>query len=155
MLHEIIRKQFIISDINTVWDFISAPANLALITPDFMGFELIGDKGENEKMYPGQIIQYHVSPVAGIKIYWVTEITHVSDREYFVDEQRMGPYAFWHHKHFIREIGGGVEMTDIVHYKVPLGFLGRMANIIFVRNKLKTIFDYRYNKIEEIFNSGK
>jgi ligand-binding SRPBCC domain-containing protein len=155
MLQEIRRTQFIKSDINTVWDFISAPANLSVITPGFMGFEFIGARVENEKMYQGQLIQYHVFPVAGIKMYWVTEITHVSDKEFFVDEQRIGPYAFWHHKHFIKEVGSGVEMTDIVHYKAPLGFLGRLANTLYIRNKLKTIFDYRYNKIEEIFNSGK
>ena len=154
MLHEIRTKQFIKSDLNTVWDFISSPSNLSVITPDFMGFEITGNTTDNEKMYPGQIIQYRVSPVAGIKMHWVTEITHVSDKEFFVDEQRMGPYAFWHHKHFIKAVEDGVEMTDIVHYKAPFGFIGDIANILIIKGKLKTIFDYRYKKIEEIFNSG-
>jgi len=152
MLHIIKTKQLIKSDIDTVWNFISSPANLAVITPQSMGFEIIGEKDENEKMYEGQIIEYFVSPFAGIKMHWVTEITHVKDKEYFVDEQRFGPYSFWHHKHFLKEVDGGVEMTDIVHYKAPFGFLGRIANALFIKKKLKTIFDYRYNKLEEIFN---
>ena len=151
MLHVIKTKQLIKSDIDTVWNFISSPANLAEITPESMGFDIIGDKNETEKMYEGQIIEYFVSPVAGIKMHWVTEITHIRDKEYFVDEQRFGPYSFWHHKHFLKEIEGGVEMTDIVHYKAPFGFLGRIANALLIKKKLKTIFDYRYNKLEEIF----
>jgi len=152
MLHVIKNRQLIKSDIDTVWNFISSPANLAVITPQSMGFEIIGEKNENERMYEGQIIEYFVSPVAGIRMHWVTEITHVKDKEYFVDEQRFGPYSFWHHKHFLKAVDGGVEMTDIVHYKAPFGFLGRIANSIFIKKKLKTIFDYRYNKLEELFN---
>jgi ligand-binding SRPBCC domain-containing protein len=152
MLHTFKTKQFIKSDINTVWSFISSPENLAIITPENMGFNIIGDTGKTEKIYAGQIIEYYVKPVAGIRIHWVTEITHLKDKEYFVDEQRSGPYKLWHHKHFLKEIEGGVEMTDIVHYKAPLGLLGRLANIVFIKNKLKTIFDYRFNKINEIFN---
>jgi ligand-binding SRPBCC domain-containing protein len=151
MLHVIKTSQLIKSDINTVWDFISSPSNLALITPQSMRFEIIGEKNENKKMYEGQIIEYYVSPFAGVRMHWVTEITHVKDKEYFADEQRFGPYSFWHHKHFLNEVDGGVEMTDIVHYKAPLGFLGKIANALVIRKKLKTIFDYRYNKLEEIF----
>jgi len=152
MLHVIKTRQLIKSDIDTVWNFISSPANLAVITPQSMGFEIIGEKNEGERMYEGQIIEYFVSPFAGIRMHWVTEITHVKDKEYFVDEQRFGPYSFWHHKHFLKVVDGGVEMTDIVHYKAPFGFLGRIANSIFIKKKLKTIFDYRYNKLEELFN---
>jgi ligand-binding SRPBCC domain-containing protein len=152
MLQVIKTKQLIKSDIDTVWNFISSPSNLAIITPESMRFDIIGDKDDTLKMYEGQIIEYFVSPFSGIRMHWVTEITHVKDKEYFVDEQRFGPYSFWHHKHFLKEVSGGVEMTDIVHYKAPLGFLGRIANALFIKNKLKTIFDYRYNKLEEIFN---
>jgi len=151
MLQVYKTKQFIKSDINTVWDFISSPGNLAVITPESMRFEIIGDLSQ-ENIFAGQIIEYYVSPIRGIRIFWVTEITHVRDKEYFVDEQRIGPYKLWHHKHFIREVNGGVEMTDIIHYKVPLGLIGNLANRLFVRKKLTNIFDYRYNKIEEIFS---
>ena len=152
MLHTFKTKQILKSSIHSVWNFISSPSNLTVITPGSMQFEIINDQKDLEEIYPGQIIEYYVRPVAGLRMQWVTEITHVSENEYFCDEQRMGPYRFWHHEHFLKNVEGGVEMTDIVHYKAPLGFLGDMANTIFIRKKLKSIFDYRYVKFEEIFN---
>jgi ligand-binding SRPBCC domain-containing protein len=152
MLHSFKTRQFIKSDLSTVWNFMSSPSNLALITPQYMGFTILNDADTEGDMYAGQIIEYSVSPVLGIKLHWVTEITHVQDRTYFVDEQRRGPYSFWHHKHFLKEVPGGIEMTDIVHYQLPLGFIGRILNLLFVRKKLKEIFDYRFEKVNEIFN---
>jgi len=102
-------------------------------------------------MYAGQLIEYRVSPVLGIPMYWMTEITHVVEGKYFIDEQRFGPYALWHHQHHFRAVEGGVEMTDIVHYKIPLGPLGWIADRLFVRQKLEQIFDYRYRKVSEMF----
>lgn len=134
---------------NEAWDFLSDPKNLKTITPDYMGFDILS--GADRKMYPGQIIQYIVTPVAGIPTKWVTEITHVKEGEYFVDEQRFGPYALWHHKHFIKPIANGVEMEDIVDYKLPFGTLGRLAHPILVKPKLKEIFDYRFKKLIELF----
>ncbi len=142
--------QHIPADINTAWDFFSNPANLAAITPTSMGFKTIS-KHHGEKMYAGQIIEYKVSPVLGIPLYWMTEITHVEDKKYFVDEQRFGPYSLWHHQHHFKEVGGGVEMTDIVHYKIPYWFIGGIANSLFISKQLKSIFDYRYRKVEEMF----
>jgi ligand-binding SRPBCC domain-containing protein len=103
-------------------------------------------------MYAGQIIEYYVKPILGIKLHWVTEITHVQDHAFFVDEQRFGPYSFWHHKHFLKEVSQGVEMNDLVHYKVPLGVLGNIVNRLLIRQQLKEVFDYRYKKIDELFN---
>ncbi|MDO9000375.1 SRPBCC family protein [Sediminibacterium sp.] len=151
MLHTIQTKQFIKSDINTLWEFISSPKNLSKITPKYMGFNILSDLGDG-KMFPGQIIEYFVTPIAGIKMNWVTEITHVKDKEYFVDEQRFGPYSMWHHKHFLKEVSGGVEMIDVVHYKVPFGVFGKLANSLFIKKQLSTIFDFRYKKMEELFN---
>lgn len=131
------------------WDFFSSPDNLKTITPDYMSFDII--TGADRPMYPGQIIQYIVTPIAGIKTKWITEITHVKDREYFVDEQRFGPYALWHHKHFLKEIPGGVEMEDIVDYKLPFGILGTMVHPFIVAPKLKEIFEYRRAKLIELF----
>ncbi|GAB5399997.1 MAG: SRPBCC family protein [Aureisphaera sp.] len=131
------------------WDFLSDPKNLKTITPDYMGFEILS--GSDRPMYAGQIIQYIVTPVLGIKTKWVTEITHVNDGNYFVDEQRFGPYSLWHHKHFIKEIDGGVEMEDIVDYKIPFGFLGRLMHPLLVKPKLNEIFEYRKNKLVELF----
>ncbi len=131
------------------WEFFSNPKNLKTITPDYMGFDILS--GGDEPMYPGQIIQYAVSPVAGIKTKWVTEITHVKEKEYFVDEQRFGPYSLWHHKHFIKELEKGVIVEDLVDYKLPLGFLGQMVHPWLVRPKLEEIFGYREKKLTELF----
>ena len=133
------------------WDFLSNPKNLKTITPDYMGFNILS--GADRKMFPGQIIQYIVTPVAGIPTKWVTEITHVKEGEYFVDEQRFGPYALWHHKHFIESIPGGVRMEDIVDYKLPFGILGQLVHPILVKPKLKEIFEYRKQKLIELFGT--
>jgi len=133
------------------WDFFSSPKNLQKITPSQLGFKIIS-KHHGDKMYAGQIIEYKVSPVLGIPIYWMTEITQVADKKYFIDEQRFGPYSLWHHQHHFREVEGGVEMTDIVHYKLPLGILGDIAHAIFVKKQLKGIFDYRFKIVEEMFH---
>lgn len=114
-----------------------------------MGFDILS--GGNKTMFAGQIIQYIVTPIAGIKTKWVTEITHVKDKEYFVDEQRFGPYALWHHKHFLKEIPGGVEMEDIVDYKLPFSFLGQIFHPILVAPKLEEIFNYREKKLVALF----
>lgn len=139
--------------LSKAWDFLSDPENLKTITPPYMRFKIL--EGNESKMYAGQIIKYTVTPVFGIRTGWITEITHVDYQKYFVDEQRFGPYKFWHHKHFIKEIKGGVEMIDIVDYKLPLGFLGRLAHPILVKRKLKEIFDFRYNKLIELFGAFK
>ena len=136
--------------IEQAWDFFSNPANLSTITPGNMGFNIIS-KHHGEKMYAGQLIEYKVSPVLNIPLYWMTEITHVEQNKYFVDEQRFGPYSLWHHQHHFRATDNGVEMTDIVHYKLPFWFLGDIANSLFVEKQLKGIFDYRYRKVEELW----
>ncbi len=136
--------------LDEAWDFFSRPSNLAEITPSDMGF-VIKSKHHGEKMYQGQVIEYTVKPVLGIPVYWMTEITHVQDKVYFVDEQRFGPYALWHHQHHFKAIPGGVEMTDIVHYKIPFWILGDIAHGLFVKNKLKQIFDYRKVAVENKF----
>jgi len=146
-------KQNLPISIETAWEFLSSPKNLKIITPDYMCFKTLS--GDEKEMFAGQIIQYIVTPVLGIPMKWVTEITHVVDKKYFVDEQRFGPYALWHHKHFIKEIPGGVEMEDIVDYKVPMGILGQMVHPFLVKPKLKEIFDYRRAKLIELFGEFK
>ena len=137
----------------TAWNFLSDPKNLKTITPDYMGFNILS--GADRPMFEGQIIQYIVTPVLGIKTKWVTEITHVREGHYFVDEQRFGPYALWHHKHFIKEIDGGVEMEDIVDYKIPFGFIGNLTHPLIVKPKLEEIFSYREKKLEALFGKYK
>ena len=136
--------------LDAAWDFFSNPQNLATITPGGMGFKTIS-KFHGDTMYAGQVIEYKVSPVLGIPLYWMTEITHVSDKKYFVDEQRYGPYSMWHHQHHFKMVDGGVEMTDIVHYKLPVWFLGDIANTLFVKKQLQHIFEYRYKIVEQQF----
>lgn len=143
------KKQNLPISVEQAWEFLSNPANLKTITPDYMSFDILS--GADRPMFPGQIIQYIVTPVLGIKTKWVTEITHVMDKKYFVDEQRFGPYSLWHHKHFINEIDGGVEMEDIIDYKIPLGWLGQLVHPILVKPKLEEIFNYRTLKLEELF----
>ncbi|MBX2917263.1 MAG: SRPBCC family protein [Cyclobacteriaceae bacterium] len=149
-LYTIKRTQFLPISLNEAWEFFSTPRNLAKITPAEMGFHILYVSG-GEKTYAGQIIRYKVQILPGIKTHWVTEITHVNEPIYFVDEQRFGPYALWHHQHHFKEVPGGVEMTDEVNYAIPLGLLGRIANALFVGREVNRIFDYRFKVLEEYF----
>ena len=144
------KVQILQVSISQAWNFFSSPANLAKITPANLGFNIIS-KHHGEKMYPGQIIEYIVKPFLGISLYWMTEITHVEDEKFFIDEQRQGPYSLWHHQHHFKETNAGVEMTDIVHYKLPLWFLGDIANTLFVRDQLNKIFDHRFKIAKDLF----
>jgi ligand-binding SRPBCC domain-containing protein len=146
------KKQIISASIQDVWDFISSPKNLKIITPEYMGFEVTSEQLP-EKMYPGIIISYTVKPLLGIRMTWVTEITHIEEGKYFIDEQRIGPYSMWHHQHFIEPSGEGVLMTDMVTYSPPLGFLGSLANKLFIRRQLDAIFNFRSQIIETHFAS--
>lgn len=149
-IYQLFTEQKIPASIDEVWDFISSPGNLKRITPDYMGFDITSTHLP-EKMYAGMIISYIVKPLLGIKTSWVTEITHVRDKEFFVDEQRIGPYTMWHHEHKIEPIEGGVLMKDIVTYRPPFGILGKIANRLIIGKKVKSIFDYREQAIIEIF----
>jgi ligand-binding SRPBCC domain-containing protein len=151
-IYQLFTEQKIPASIDEVWDFISSPQNLKRITPDYMGFD-ITSKHLPEKMYQGMIISYIVSPILGIRTPWVTEITHVKDKEFFVDEQRVGPYAMWHHEHRIEPIEGGVVMRDILTYRPPFGVLGKIANSLFIGKKVRSIFDYREKAIIDIFGA--
>jgi len=137
--------------LDDAWAFFSDPKNLKTITPDYMGFDIVS--GADKAMFPGQIIQYKVSPLLGIKTSWVTEITHVAHQKYFVDEQRFGPYKLWHHKHFFTAIDKGVHMEDLIHYKAPLGALGNLVTPFLVTPKLEEIFNYRTQKLTELFGT--
>ena len=123
------------------WSFFSDPRNLPRITPPSLGLEVTSDLPE--VMYPGMIITYHVRLIPWVSVGWVTEITHVREPVLFVDEQRFGPYRFWHHEHHFREVEGGVEMEDIVHYALPLATIGRVFGGRLVRRRLEQIFSFR------------
>jgi ligand-binding SRPBCC domain-containing protein len=147
------KKQQLPISLDTAWEFLSNPKNLATITPDYMSFNIISKI--DRPLYTGQIIQYIVTPLLGIKTKWVSEITHIEEKAYFVDEQMYGPYALWHHKHFVKEIEGGVELEDIIDYKVPLGILGQLVHPFLVKPKLEEIFNYRQEKLVALFGEIK
>ncbi len=151
MIHQIRKEQFLNTTMKDLWDFATDPQNLKKITPEHMNF-VITSENMPEKIYPGMIICYKVSPILKIPTTWVTEITHVKKNKLFVDEQRVGPYKIWHHEHLFREVKNGVLMTDIISYKLPFGIIGKLVNVLFIRAKINHIFNYRYNKLNEIFN---
>lgn len=138
-------------DLSKAWDFFSSPKNLAKITPSELNFNTI--LGGDSKAFPGQIIEYKVSPLPLYSVSWVTEITHLEKEHYFVDEQRFGPYAFWHHKHFFKQIPGGVEMKDLVDFKIPFGILGKIFLKRLIHKELTKIFKYRNDKLVELFGT--
>jgi ligand-binding SRPBCC domain-containing protein len=147
-------EQAIPVGLDEAWDFFSSPLNLAKITPKDMGFVVTSEYTADTKIYPGMIITYKIAPLLGIKMNWMTEITHVKAGEYFVDEQRFGPYALWHHQHHFKTIKGGVLMNDILNYAIPYGVIGRLANTIFVSKQIDKIFEYRRKAIVELFGVG-
>lgn len=152
-IYNLHTKQKLPISLDKAWDFFSDPKNLKEITPDYMNFTILS--GADKKMFPGQIIQYFVTPVLRIKTKWVTEITQVKDKEYFIDIQLFGPYDLWHHKHFFKEIDGGIEMEDCIDYKLPFGILGRLTHRLFIKSKLENIFEYRRKKLIELFGELK
>ncbi len=145
------RIQYLPITLDQAWDFFSSPLNLKEITPKHMDFKVLSDPDFFQKMYTGQIITYTVKPILGIPLFWMTEIKHVEKGAFFIDEQRVGPYNIWHHQHHFKAVPGGVEMIDLVHYQLPLGFLGAIAHWLFVKRQLTQIFDYRWVKLETLF----
>ena len=152
-IYSLHKTQKLPISLDEAWEFLSNPKNLKIITPDYMSFNIISKI--DRPLYIGQIIQYIVTPLLGIKTKWVSEITHIQEKKYFVDEQIYGPYSLWHHKHFIKEINGGVELEDIIDYKVPLGIIGQLIHPILVKPKLEEIFSYRQKKLIELFGEYK
>ena len=153
-VHSLKNIQKIPAPLEQVWDFYSNHANLQTITPSYMKFKVIS-QNHDEKLHSGQIIEYKVRPLLNIPLYWMTEIKNVNPPVYFMDEQRKGPYHTWQHQHFFKAIEGGTEMTDVVLYKNPLGPIGELANLVFVKKKLRKIFEFRFQKMEEIFGKWK
>ncbi|TDQ77949.1 SRPBCC family protein [Sphingobacterium yanglingense] len=145
------RQQQLSCDIDTAWDFFSNPHNLANITPDKMKFEVLSG-GLEESIYVGMKIDYRIVPIFGVPMRWRTSITHVDTKKSFIDFQEKGPYKIWEHTHQFTPNENGVLMQDSVRYVLPMGILGRLAHMLFVRNKLNEIFDYRHKVLEAKFN---
>ena len=149
-VYSLYSKQNIPRPIEEVWQFFSDAGNLKLMTPPHLNLKLTNDV-YGGSVYAGQVMTYKVKPLLGIPLAWMTEITQVVPLNYFVDEQRKGPYKLWHHQHHFKTIAGGTEMVDLVHYRVPFGFIGSIANSLLVKSELEKIFSYRYQKIIELF----
>lgn len=145
------RTQWLPQPLDEVWAFFSVAENLNRMTPEFLKFEIVS--GADEPMFAGQIIEYRIEAIKGIKQRWITEITSCEPQRYFVDEQRIGPYRFWHHLHRFEVEGKGIRMLDRVHYQLPLGPLGAFAHAFFVKQRLKRIFDYRARFMEMEFDA--
>lgn len=148
-MNKLKQEQFLPLTIDEAWDFFATPLNLNKITPDDMVF--VFTSSVPEKMYRGLIITYKIKPLLNIPMNWVTEITHIEDKVYFVDEQRKGPYNIWHHEHHFRAVDGGVIMTDILHYDIGKSIFGWLAGKLFVDKKVKQIFEFRNIMLSEMF----
>jgi ligand-binding SRPBCC domain-containing protein len=150
-LYHLKQKQTLPVSLPEAWDFFSRPENLLKITPDNMGFDMTFISGSETEMYAGQLIAYKLKLFPGISTFWMTEIKHINEPYYFVDEQKFGPYLLWNHQHHFREVPEGVEMSDEITYAIPLGLVGRLANNLFVARKLKAIFEYREKTLKRLF----
>lgn len=149
-LYTLKKEQEIGISIQEAWEFFRNPKNLKEITPEYMGFEIV-KKDLPDEIYQGLIISYRVKPILGLPLNWITEITQVERPFSFIDEQRFGPYKFWHHRHTFEEIPGGTRIIDEVNYGLPLGILGRLMNTLLVRRQLNEIFDYRFAYLAKKF----
>ena len=151
-VYQMRRQQTLPIDLDTAWDFFSNPSNLQRITPDHLNFHIFTDVPA--QVYTGLMIGYRLRVPPGVPVTWWTEIKHVEAPYRFVDEQRQGPYRMWYHEHRFRAVEGGVEMTDILHYALPLGVLGRLAHALFVGRQVRGIFDHRVGVLADLFRAN-
>ena len=150
-LYSLEAKQLLPLPLAEAWRFFSDPRNLSQLTPAWLSFETTSDVPP--QMYAGLIITYRIRPLFNLPSAWVTEITHVREPHYFVDEQRFGPYRFWHHQHFFREAAGGTEVRDLVHYALRGGPLAGLADALLVRRRLEEIFSFRREVLARMFGA--
>ena len=145
-MHQLKQEQFLPVTLDEAWHFFATPKNLNEVTPENMVFEIISEIPDI--MYEGLLLHYRMKPMLNFHVNWGTEITHIKEKDYFVDEQRSGPYKIWHHEHHFKAVTGGVLMTDILHYDIGKSAFGWLAGILFVHKKVTNIFKFRYNMLE-------
>ena len=146
---ELHRTQTLPIALETAWAFFSDPANHPAITPPELGFKILATPPA--RIHAGLMLRYSVRPLPGFRAQWVSEITQARAPDYFVDEQRVGPYALWHHEHHFRAVPGGVEAVDHIHYILPLGPLGSLLAGPLVRRRLERIFAFRALALQDRF----
>lgn len=149
-MHVIKTEQLLPISLDEAWRFFATPNNLNAITPADMKFEILSEVPA--QMYEGLLITYTIKPFLNIPMRWVTEITHIKHQQFFVDEQRIGPYRIWHHEHHFKQVEGGVLMTDIVSYDIGKSVLGWLAGILFVHKTVKNIFAFRQLRLKQLFS---
>lgn len=148
--YKVTYTDIIHADIDKTWEFFSSPQNLRLITPSYLDFNIVS-KHLTNKIHPGMHISYAVRPLFGIKTTWVTVIKEVEEKKMFVDEQEVGPYKKWHHRHHFKEIEEGVRMTDVVTYAIGFGIVGKLLHYFIIKKRVDDIFKYRKKRIKELF----
>ena len=148
-LYQLKVKQLLSISLDDAWSFFSDSRNLSKLTPPWLNLNITSDLPD--EMYEGMIISYKVHPILGIPFNWVTEITSVKEKNFFIDEQKFGPYKFWHHQHHFKEMENGIEMEDIVNYALPFDPISRPLNKLLVGNKVKKIFEFREEVLKKIF----
>ena len=151
-MYQIKKKQIVKADLATCWSFFSSPYNLKKITPTHMGFEVLTEIPE--KIHEGLMIEYRVKPLLGIPTKWVSQISKVEEKKFFIDEQCSGPYKEWHHEHHFKQVDEGTEITDLITYQMPFGLLGKIVHPFIVKKKLESIFNYRNKAIKDIFKQA-
>lgn len=151
-MHRLKREQFLPIPLDQAWDFFATPRNLNEVTPEDMVFEITSELPD--KMYEGLMITYRINPMFNIPVNWVTEITHIQEKVFFVDEQRQGPYHIWHHEHHFKAVEGGVLMTDLLYYDIGKSIFGWIAGKMFVHKKVAEIFNYRHKILESYFSGS-
>tara|TARA_B110000444_G_scaffold244587_1_gene264189 strand:- start:563 stop:1060 length:498 start_codon:yes stop_codon:yes gene_type:complete len=151
-LFTLYAKQTVETKVDVLWDFFKKPSNLNKLTPQDVHFKI--KSGKSDDFYEGKIISYKIQPFKLIALNWVTEISHVKEGSYFIDNQVSGPYKMWHHEHrFKSNTDGTTEIIDKVKYKVPFYILGRLMHKILIKRKLLEIFTFRQKQINDLFNN--
>ena len=151
-LFRLCRQQTITVSIEEAWDYFSNPRNLAELTPRWLGFDILTEDSDDiSQMYAGMIIQYKVSPLPYIRMCWASQITDVQKPYFFADLQISGPYKYWYHEHMFKSSPDGTEVRDTVYYAIPLGPLGGIIRRLLIKKRLNAIFDYRAEKMTELF----
>lgn len=145
-IYRLQKQTSIPASLEVVWEYFSKPENLNDLTPPDLTFKILTDT-QGLEMSAGMIIQYEIQPLPFLNFSWVTEITHCTNHQSFVDEQRFGPYAFWHHEHRFESTEEGVLMSDTVHYAIGWGWIGACIHNLWVKKKLEHIFSYREGQV--------